>query len=98
MKVLKTWYFIVKQKVKFGGIFRVAEAKLKVFSNIFALKLQRKFSLPETFDFYVTNVELTGIHPWRSQTPYDGYNSPATGRVELGCLQGYLWHAVPQFV
>ena len=86
----------MKRKVKFVGIFRVAETKLKVFSNIFALKLQRKFSLPEGFGFYVTNVELTEIrfsrvsNPWSSQTPYDGYKRPATGRVELGCLQGYL--------
>lgn len=54
--------------------------------------------------FYVTNFEPTEMrcswvsNPWSSQTPYDGYNHPATGHVELGCLQGYLWHAVPQFV
>lgn len=29
-------------------------------------------------------------HAWSSQTPYDGYNHPATGHVELGSLQGYL--------
>ena len=102
MKVFRTWYFFVKRKVKFVGIFRVAKTKLKVFSNIVALKLQRKFSIPEGCDFYATNVERTEIrfsrvsNPWRSQTPCEGYNHPTAGNVELGCLQGYLWHAVRQ--
>ena len=83
----------MKRKVKFVVIFRVAETKLKVFSNIFALKLQRKFSLPEGFGFYVkpTEIRFSRVsNPWSSQTPYDGYKRPATGHVELGCLQGYL--------
>ena len=76
------------------GFFRVAEMKLNVFSNISALKLQRKFSMPKGCDFYVTksNVQKSDSHEFQTHGVLkhdEGYNHPATGRVELGCLQCY---------